>query len=362
MTMRFNTSLASSWVVLLHSLLVSLSVLTYSMPISEPKFMQRVHQHHCIEGRRSFLEISASSMACLVATNHPASAIESDISFASSVLTGGNFDCLLDLPPITKGCARLYLCRHGQTENNRLHLVQGARVDPPINGRGHDQAQRLGIAVSKLISSSAHRDAVPHLAVHSKLRRARETAEVLTSTASSQSMMSTNESKLKVYGVLPSLQEIDFGSFEGKDVSSCKREMMQTFANWSIGNIDARTGGEGESGREVLERAVQALEKLACIASTSTAQSSSILAVSHSTYLRVLLSLANDSPLAESALWSIENGSVNVVDVNIEGKRRLSTGIFGGAVINRLRGNSGLRMDMPEAHLIRRNEVRHLEG
>jgi broad specificity phosphatase PhoE len=175
-------------------------------------------------------------------------------------------------------------------------------------------------------------------------------------------MMSTNESKLKVYGVLPSLQEIDFGSFEGKDVSSCKREMMQTFANWSIGNIDARTGGEGESGREVLVRAVQALEKLACIASTSTAQSSSILAVSHSTYLRVLLSLANDSPLAESALWSIENGSVNVVDVNIEGKRRSSTGIFGGAVINRLRGNSGLRMDMPEAHLIRRNEVRHLEG
>jgi len=175
--------------------------------------------------------------------------------------------------------------------------------------------------------------------------------------------MSTNESKLKVYGVLPSLQEIDFGSFEGKDVNSCKREMMQTFASWSIGNIDARTGGEGESGREVLVRAVQALEELANIASsTSTTQSSSILAVSHSTYLRVLLSLANDSPLAETALWKIENGSVNVVDVNIEGKRRLRTGIFGGALVDRLRGNNELHLDMPEAHLIRRNEVRHLEG
>ena len=354
--MRFNTALANSW-VLLHSILL-VSVFSYSLPVSEPNCPQRVHhqQHLCYEGRRSFLEKSASSMSCLVVANPSANAVDNEYI---SPTTGGNFDCLLDLPPITKGCARLYLCRHGQTENNRLHLVQGARVDPPINGRGQKQARRIGIAVSKLISSSSVRsDAAPHLAVHSKLRRARETAQVLTSTASTN-----GDSRLQLYGELPSLQEIDFGSFEGKDVDSCKREMMQTFANWSIGNIDARTGGEGESGREVLVRAVQALEELAKIASTTNNnQSSSILAVSHSTYLRVLLSLANDSPLAESALWKIDNGSVNVVDVNIEGKRRLSAGIFGGAIMDRLRGNTGLHMDMPYAYLIRRNEVRHLVG
>ncbi len=306
-------------------------------------------------------------MSCLVAANPRVNAIESDAYSTSNPVIGGNFDCLLDLPPITKGCARLYLCRHGQTENNRLHLVQGARVDPPINERGHEQARRLGLAVSKLLLSSNH-DTIPHLAVHSKLRRARETAEVLTSTASSHSTASFNDSKLKVFGELPYLQEVDFGSLEGKDVNSCKREMMQTFANWSIGNIDARAGGEGESGREVLVRAVQALEDLAKMASTSSTSSSTLsssslstLAVSHSTYLRVLLSLANDSPLAESALWKIDNCSVNIVDVNIEGKRRLSSGVFGGTVIDRLRGNDELP-DMPEASLIRRNEVRHLEG
>lgn len=308
-------------------------------------------------------------MSCLVVANPRVNAIESDAYSTSSLVTDGNFDCLLDLPPITKGCARLYLCRHGQTENNRLHLMQGARVDPPINGRGHEQAQRLGLAVSKLILSSNNRHDIPHLVVHSALRRARETAEVLTSTASSHSTESFNDSKLKVFGELPYLQEIDFGSFEGKDVNSCKREMVQTFANWSIGNMDARAGGEGESGREVLARAVQALEVLAKVASTSStssstlsSSSSSILAVSHSTYLRVLLSLANDSPLAASAFWKIDNCSVSIVDVNIEGKRRLSSGVFGGTAIDRLRGNDELHLDMPEAHLIRRNEARHLEG
>merc|ERR1719203_1819503 len=106
---------------------------------------------------------------------------------------------MIDLPPITPGCVRLYLCRHGQTENNRLHLVQGARIDPSINGNGLEQAQRLGMAVSRLIKSISIPGAVPKLAVHSNLRRARETAEVLTSTAASQSP-SSNESTLKIYG------------------------------------------------------------------------------------------------------------------------------------------------------------------
>ncbi len=364
--MRFDCIKANPW-VLVYSLLLSVS--TYSIAPPEPKCVQRAsHHHHDVgEGRRAFLEKSASSVSsCLIAAESPiknVNAIELDpySTSSSTPLTGGNFDCLLDLPPITKGCARLYLCRHGQTENNRLHIMQGARVDPPINGRGQEQAQRLGTAVSRLILSSATRDVAPKLAVHSKLRRARETAEVLTYTASTQSMKPTAIGR---YGELTCLQEVDFGSLEGKDVESCRREMMTTFVNWSMGNIDIRTGGEGESGREVIQRAVQSLEELSKIASSSNANSSSssILAVSHSTYLRVLLSLANDSPLAESALWKIGNGSVNVVDVNVEGKRRMSSGIFGGKVIQKLRGNDGLRFDLPESHLIRKNEVRHLAG
>lgn len=304
------------------------------------------------EQRRLLLKKAAVIGLVTVAREKPATAVPLD------------FDCLLDLPPVTPGCARVYLCRHGQTENNRLHLVQGARVDPPINQNGREQAQRLGMAVSRLTKSSAAAAAIPNLVVHSKLRRARETAELLASTASSQATLK-DRSTLKVFGELPSLGEVDFGNLEGKDVNDFRKEMRTTVANWSIGNIDARTGGGGESGRQVLERAVLALEKLGNMATLPSATSSAIIAVSHSAYLRILLSLANGSPLVESTVWKIQNGSVNVVDVNVEGKRKRLTsnsGLFGGKLVGTLRGQNGLNLEMPEAHLIRKNEVRHLQG
>ena len=333
--------------------LFTASVVSFSCPLLD--------RYNALGDRRSVLQTLLVAVIAPAAAP-PANANESNDSYAAvpTFAVDGNFDCLLDLPPITPGCVRLYLCRHGQTENNRLHLVQGARVDPPINRNGYEQAQRLGMAVSRL-TRSASRGALPHLAVHSRLCRARETAEVAVATASSQSITGTptDGSMFKIYGELPSLQEVDFGSLEGKDGKYFKMEMMKTFASWSIGNVDSRTGGEGESGREVLERAVRSLEDLGKLAATSTSPSS-ILAVSHSTYLRVMLSLVNDTPLSESALWTIQNGSVNIVDVNVQGERRLVS--FRGDFIGRLRWKNDVLLDMPQAHLIRLNEVRHLQG
>ena len=102
------------------------------------------------------------------------------------------------------------------------------------------------------------------------------------------------------------------------------------------------------------------METLSKVVAASSTPKGSMLAVSHSTYLRILLALVSDAPLAESVLWKINNGSINVVDVNIEGKQRFITaksGIFGG-----LKRSNDLQLAMPECHLIRRNEVRHLDG
>lgn len=285
-------------------------------------------------------------------------------SFTAAPPGTGEFDCLLDLPPLTPGCARLYLCRHGQTENNRLKIVQGARVDPSINENGHEQARRLGVAVTRLTQqSSSGSGVVPRLVVHSKLRRARETAELLASTVASQAT-SGDRPALKVCGEVPFIGEVDFGDLEGKDVNDLRKDMTATIASWSIGNVDARTGGGGESGRQVLERAVLALDQLGTMAASSS-PTSSLIAVSHSAYLRILLSVVKGSPLLESAAWKLQNGSINVVDVNVEGKRTVlssSSGLFGGKLVGGLRGDNGLELEMPEAHLIRKNEVRHLQG
>lgn len=367
--MASAATVAAAWLCFLLAFLLD-SAESFAAPPSNCKgirydhILYSVNSHDGYDGRgyerRSFLTKTASIVG--IATVAPTIAIANESSPAtatppldSNSFAPGNYDGLLDLPPITPGCVRLYLCRHGQTENNRLGLVQGSRVDPSLNGNGNEQARRLGLAVSRLKG----RDAVPKVAVHSNLRRARETAEVLTSTATAKD----KKSSLKIYGELPSLGEVDFGSLEGKDVKVFRRSMRITYAAWSFGDIDKRISG-GESGREVLERVVISLEELSKMA-VSSSKTSSILAVSHSAYLKILISLVADNPLAESVLWKIQNTSVNVVDVNVEGKRRVvtsSSGLFGGELVDKLRGSNGIHLDMPEAHLIRRNEARHLEG
>ena len=146
-----------------------------------------------------------------------------------------NIDCLSDLPPLAADSVRIYLCRHAETENNRLGLVQGARIDPPINTRGRAQAQRMGEALSRASTQ-------PSIFLHSPLLRATQTTE-LAAAAMSRAPTVTAES---------SLAEVDFGQVaEGRPVAEVRGGMVQTYTSWAAGDIDQRMAGGGENGREV---------------------------------------------------------------------------------------------------------------
>jgi hypothetical protein len=152
-----------------------------------------------------------------------------------STLIEENFDCLLDLPPVASDSVRLYFCRHGQTENNRLRKVQGARVDPPVNINGEVQAQNAGKAISRI-------KPLPQSWYCSGLKRAKMTAEIASSEI---------DSKIRVIA-LDLLREVDFGPVaEGQPVALAKAGMESTYARWAIGNVDYRPSSGGESGREV---------------------------------------------------------------------------------------------------------------
>lgn len=167
-------------------------------------------------------------------------ALSTSTSPASSATLPYDIACLLDLPPVEEDCVRIYLCRHGETENNRLGKVQGARVDPPINYNGVQEALRLGSALSML------EDACPSLIYHSNLMRAKETAEYVART------IVENAEKNVTLNELPSLGEVDFGSIaEGQPVSVARGGMIRTYGAWAAGYVDARGEGGGESGREV---------------------------------------------------------------------------------------------------------------
>lgn len=302
----------------------------------------------------------------------------------------GNIDCLLNLPPVAKDHARFYLCRHGQTENNRLRLVQGARVDPPINNNGRMQAIRLGEAFSALkqTSSASLRD-FPTVALHSSLKRARETAtvaslvaagntglkeeesvEIVNNLFSNDSMnfvnynskgSSNSSNALLTMDTLSTLGEVDFGVMaEGQSVNEAKAEMMATFAQWAVGNVDARNGEDGESARDVFTRISLALNSMLEVASSNN-NGGSIMAVSHSTYLRMLLAMVMDVPLLQAASFEQKNCCINVMDVSFKETVDVynKSNIFGGGLSMAPRD---LHLTIPKVQIIRMNEVGHLDG
>ena len=347
--------------------------------------------------RRNFLTSAASAAVltspiligdnvCLAAETSIATT-DRQQRLQTSLLAVPNLQCLADLPPITPGFARIYLCRHGQTENNRLRKVQGARVDPSLNAYGAEMASRIGMALSYLPQDGG----VPTVAVHSQLTRARETAQIAAKTLSDIRTSGRRRTDpdvqfdpsylLDTYGregtisiptsvevertgirdiTLPSLGEVDFGTgFDGANVELVKAGMYATYASWSVGAIDKRMDGGGESGREVLGRAASALSSLADIAKTNGGRP--VLAVSHSTYLRTLLGALTDTSLAKAVTIEQKNGCINVLDVNVEGATTMlgpKSGLFGGS----LSQVSDFELIYPETHVIRTNEYRHLEG
>jgi hypothetical protein len=195
----------------------------YSVMLDQARLEEDFDDHDHNLSRRKAI---ATCFVPLVA--FPCTAFATDFS-------SENLDCLVDLPPLQSGSVRLYLCRHGQTEYNRLRKVQGARIDPPLNYNGYVQAQNAGKAMNKANPS-------PQTFFCSDLQRAKMTAEL----ASSEINSTIKPRQLDL------LREVDFGPVaEGQSIVLAKAGMEATYAAWAIGNVDYRPNGGGESGREV---------------------------------------------------------------------------------------------------------------
>ena len=115
-TLSFSPSVAISKFVVSRADVLSLPRL-YALELQQQYhesggYSQTLYAHENLDTmtteRREFIQKSAS-----VVLSSPFLA-SADTSL-STVQADGNYDCLLDLPPITKGCVRVYLCRHGQT-------------------------------------------------------------------------------------------------------------------------------------------------------------------------------------------------------------------------------------------------------
>jgi hypothetical protein len=193
--------------------------------------------------RRSTL-VSAAGTLLLWSTDPSIANCEEDVAGSSVTKATGNdlaLDCLRDLPPFDPTTTvRLFLCRHGQTENNRLNLVQGARINASINETGQQQAILLGQALARATVP-------PEFILYSPLQRAQQTAVLAAKQRQPASVPTTIRTRQ-----LDGLVEVDFGEeAEGAPVTNKRSELLALYSAWALGNLDARMAGGGESGREV---------------------------------------------------------------------------------------------------------------
>jgi len=301
--------------------------------------------------RREYLRTSCKhAMITSVVSNVPMS-VGATVDTVDFEHVSYDVDCLNDLPELAPNHVRLFLVRHGQTENNRLRLVQGARVDPPINLTGQLMARRDGMVLSELCSKGK---TCPKMIVHSQLMRARETAEEIAS------VVANTKDKNLLIQQFEGLGEVDFGPVaEGQPISEVRAEMTKIYGYWAVGQIDKEPDAGGETGRAVISRVCKSLLYLTKMAQRS---GGSIVAVSHSTFLRILLAVCLDKPLLEAATIEQKNGCINVIDVDPGGpliKISQNSNIFGGSLSLAPQETEFFR---PSLKVIRVNEYRQLKG
>lgn len=120
--------------------------------------------------------------------------------------------------------SRLVLVRHGESEWNREHRIQG-QLDPPLSDRGRAQALRLARRIA------ARRPAAIYA---SDLVRAMQTAEPVAAATGVDIRPSTD------------LREIYLGEWEGLHATELAERYPDAWAAWTVEpNWDLVPGGEG---------------------------------------------------------------------------------------------------------------------
>lgn len=159
----------------------------------------------------------------------------------------------------------LYLARHGETEYNRLRIMQGRQINASLNEAGRDQARYL---------ADRFTDTPLNAIYASTLVRAIQTAGTVAE---------KQPAPLSVR-CLPEFDEMSWGRYEGMPPSLELEDMLhRAFGWWEAGDFASRVEG-GESILDVQQRAMSGLQSL-----LKRHDGQRILLVAHGRLIRVLL-------------------------------------------------------------------------
>jgi len=182
----------------------------------------------------------------------------------------------------------LLLVRHGETDYNRYNIIQGTR-DVPLNEIGRRQAEELSDKLSGVPIDAAY---------SSCLSRAFETANII---------MKPHELSVKQY---PELNEMHFGTYEGKRYKDVKHLWDVVHDAWNNGDID-RSFKDGENPLQVQDRADARMQSI-----IDQHPSETVLIVTHGRLMRILLSKWFDVGLTRMDEIAIPNTVVYHVRID----------------------------------------------
>lgn len=166
----------------------------------------------------------------------------------------------------------LYIVRHGQTELNRLGIVQGRGRDTDLNDEGKKQAY---------LFYNDYKD-VPFDKIYiSALRRTQQSIQPFID--------------LDIpYEKLPGLDELAWGIYEGQpSTPATKSAFLKLLRDWMDGKLDTKFEG-GESPNEVKVRQKEALEVI-----MSHPEEKNVLICMHGRAMRLFLCILTGKPLTE---------------------------------------------------------------
>jgi len=182
----------------------------------------------------------------------------------------------------------LYILRHGQTELNRLNIVQGSGIDAELNEMGYAQAKAF---------YEAHQHIDFELVVTSKLLRTHQTV---------QGFLDKNIPWEQTADV----NEISWGIHEGKEQSPEQNERYhRMIAAWKSGDLDASIEA-GESARQLLER----IERF--VAWVKTRPESKILVATHGRAIRCLITCLKGLP--PTAMEDMEHSNTGLYVAHLQ--------------------------------------------
>ena len=166
----------------------------------------------------------------------------------------------------------LYIVRHGQTEYNKLGIIQGRGVDTDLNDEGRKQAQHF---------FAAYKDVPFDKAYISALKRTK------------QSIQPFLDGGLP-FEKLSGLDELAWGIHEGQlPTPENKAAFLQIMRDWLDGKLDSKFEG-GESPNEVEIRQREALKVI-----MSHPEEKTVLVCMHGRAMRLLLCILTGKPLSE---------------------------------------------------------------